>query len=920
MLFSSRAQFTGKSAGRSYLWILLQLVVLSLSFSFPSTGYGYNLSGQNLGANGDGAGASSAWNSANHLALSYIRSGTFHVVYREFDGSTWNEETAYAGLNQLPRHTVNGSMTVDSSTALVFRNGNPHIFFFDSATGSLRVAYRSAAVWVSDVVDASAGGSPSAAACGSSICLSYFAQSTRDLKFARGFPGSWSKQTVDGASGDVGGFNKIAVTSANKAVIGYYDSINRTLKVATEGSSAWGLQTLPYLNHSYGMYPSIAVGSDGSIHLAASRFHSDVTGPELGLYYAVKRNGAWDVSIIADDYAGGSTALVLNAANLPTIVYHYRRFHSQFGNEDSIEVREQLSSGIWKAQRVSGEYGASGAHYRFDSISVSRDSGSGIVVAAHFAQEAYSSYAAKSGVRLFSDPSQPFTGGGSGGGGGGGGGGPDSDNDGVTDSDELSRGTNPYANDSDGDGVDDGQEIIDGSNPLDRGSRMNRRGSTFCSEWNGFLTGPTGSMWNILELVSQSAGPLNVTLSLQNSAGQTISERNVSVLPGAQTDVLVHDMPGRVENAYGRVCLSHNGQSGDLDGRMVYYRVNLSSQYEFAFAMPFTGGKGGAQYVPFNTYQPSLNSQDQGNFVANWIQLSNQGTGAAAGTLTFFDMGGAVIGQVRVDLPVGSRVDQSGHQFGANKVGLVEWVPDNSSMNVQMRNVRYYYDNPAGADKFSSAFQLEAQPGTGETIAVAVETEQSTAVVEVANVLAAAVGATIKVYNEGGTLVQEIGTAIAPKASHHFIINDLLGSGQKGVVIVSGDRPNALIVTGMEYGRAANGGLSFVYGMNAEQALGSVLRGSYNTYLNQDSNLVLVNPTDSATTTAVRLIRSTGVSVLESLNVLVPAHGRKTIRLNDYESAENYGIVEVQSDPGTIIGTVLRYRSSDFVIPTPLRE
>ena len=43
----------------------------------------------------------------------------------------------------------------------------------------------------------------------------------------------------------------------------------------------------------------------------------------------------------------------------------------------------------------------------------------------------------------------------------------DDDNDGLSDVDEATAGTNPLIADTDGDGVNDGQEIIDGTNPLD---------------------------------------------------------------------------------------------------------------------------------------------------------------------------------------------------------------------------------------------------------------------------------------------------------------------------------------------------------------------------------------------------------------------------------------------------------------------
>ncbi|MDT9501244.1 PBECR4 domain-containing protein [Streptococcus mutans] len=48
----------------------------------------------------------------------------------------------------------------------------------------------------------------------------------------------------------------------------------------------------------------------------------------------------------------------------------------------------------------------------------------------------------------------------------------DSDGDGLTDEQELARGTNPYLSDTDGDGISDGQELAQGTDPLDTNSNV----------------------------------------------------------------------------------------------------------------------------------------------------------------------------------------------------------------------------------------------------------------------------------------------------------------------------------------------------------------------------------------------------------------------------------------------------------------
>lgn len=51
----------------------------------------------------------------------------------------------------------------------------------------------------------------------------------------------------------------------------------------------------------------------------------------------------------------------------------------------------------------------------------------------------------------------------------------DSDGDGLTDAEELARGTNPYSADTDGDGITDGLEVAQGTDPLDANDNVNTR-------------------------------------------------------------------------------------------------------------------------------------------------------------------------------------------------------------------------------------------------------------------------------------------------------------------------------------------------------------------------------------------------------------------------------------------------------------
>ena len=254
--------------------------------------------------------------------------------------------------------------------------------------------------------------------------------------------------------------------------------------------------------------------------------------------------------------------------------------------------------------------------------------------------------------------------------------------------------------------------------------------------------------------------------------------------------------------------MSHDGSDGDVDGRMVYYkapnprlRSRMRKDFQFAFAMPLTNGKTGTQYVSFNTFQPSMRADEQENGVANWIQLTNVSEQAAGGWLRFFDGEGVQLGARRVDLESGQRFDSSGHVFGRNRSGMVEWMPDQPAARFQMRNVRYVYDNATWQESFTTAFQLEAQYGSGESLAVPLSTEGESSILEISNTLGTDVSTEVQIYGDDGLPIDHFVFALRPMGSRHIILDSVLGIGRKGLAVVKGGSPNSLAVVAMQYGK-----------------------------------------------------------------------------------------------------------------------
>ena len=121
----------------------------------------------------------------------------------------------------------------------------------------------------------------------------------------------------------------------------------------------------------------------------------------------------------------------------------------------------------------------------------------------------------------------------------------------------------------------------------------------------------------------------------------------------------------------------------------------------------------------------------------------------------------------------------------------------------------------------------------------------------------------------------------------------------------------------MQYSRRVNKGIYHMYGLPAKSAAGSVLRGSYNLYISQESELWLLNLGNSQDAN-VSVTRFDGTQVLRGAQIGVPANGLSITQIGDFEIADTYGLVTVQGQE--MIGWILRRRGLEYVIPLPLDE
>ena len=178
------------------------------------------------------------------------------------------------------------------------------------------------------------------------------------------------------------------------------------------------------------------------------------------------------------------------------------------------------------------------------------------------------------------------------------------------------------------------------------------------------------------------------------------------------------------------------------------------------------------------------------------------------------------------------------------------------------------------------------------------------------------------IYAEsGGNALYHRIYKLKPLASYHVIADAIL-NGAKGIATVQGGKPESLIATAMQYGRTETLGTQTIYGIQASEALGTVMRGSYNTFLKQGCRLLMANPTGSVAIATIAMKRYDGTNVELGRMLAVPAHGLKDYNLCAEDKENVYGVITVQPDtPNTIFATVLRIGENEqYRFSTPVRQ
>jgi hypothetical protein len=251
-----------------------------------------------------------------HVLYDKPSAGGSRIVLASSLGSRWTREMIDGNGDGAPA----GGISIDGRDRV-------HMAYWDSANRALKYAVRASDTWKGETVDRVAYGGSAPSIQGDwwgGVHIAYVDPVNLVLKYAQKSSDEWRLSAVDWTNmvGD-GADASMALDSQNRVHIGYYDSESGlfpgeegVLKWATtDAEGNWLVQVLDRAP-ALGGFPALAVDSADRVHIA----YFDAAA--LALKYASNHSGNWEILII-DRVGDGirSVSLTVDVADRVHIAY-----------------------------------------------------------------------------------------------------------------------------------------------------------------------------------------------------------------------------------------------------------------------------------------------------------------------------------------------------------------------------------------------------------------------------------------------------------------------------------------------------------------------------------------------------------------------------------------------------------------------
>lgn len=450
---------------------LCNLLILTVSFvAAPLAAAAENLQLVELGDRGDGGALSLAVDRDNRVYVSSISETTGAVRVSIVEGS------------HSITFDVDSGAGVQGSTKLITISGTVHLFYHLQSSAKLKHIEFSGSTYRTEIIsNGVSAGSIGATQCGNELCISFYDSVRKNLRFAYGSFGLWRTENINGAISSSVIDSAVAASPGGAIGVAYIVSGIPILSFALRtGAGIWAVENMDTAGRNIGRALSLNSDSLGQFHLSGAEAQVPNSIFGFGAYYFQRASsGGWSMSELPVALAGMRVSPLGMISNRPAFVAQ-NAVKNGASLVSNLSGRELAQSGVWD-QRFDLSLLASET---IEELQGASDKFNGSVVASRVTVRTAGNLI-RSTIRLYrsgdsdrdgvADANDPC---------------PltaqssclpplpipiadprvfdptDSDGDGLSDSEELLYGTNPYAADTDGDGFSDLQEIEENLNPL----------------------------------------------------------------------------------------------------------------------------------------------------------------------------------------------------------------------------------------------------------------------------------------------------------------------------------------------------------------------------------------------------------------------------------------------------------------------